>query len=229
MKILVSLSGGLDSCTVLGLVIEKVGKENVETISIDFGQKQIREIDCAKKIADYYDVKNKVFKLDLRQIGGSAQTDSNIKVPIDRGLHQMTIEIPKTWTPQRNTLFFTMLHAYAEVNGFDEVWIGVNQIDFSGYPDTRESFIKRLQEALNWGSKQFVEESKIIKLYAPLQFMNKSSIIKEGLKINVPYQLTQSCYNPIEEKSCGHCDSCILRINGFKEAGIKDPIEYEPY
>lgn len=226
MKILISLSGGLDSCTVLGMAIAKAGKENVETVSVNFGQKQIREIECAKTIADYYGVKNTVFKLDLRQIGGSAQTDDSIEVPKDRGLHKMTIEIPKTWTPQRNTLFFTMLHAFAEVHNFDEVWVGVNQIDFSGYPDTRESFIKRLQEALNWGSKAFTENGKEIKIIAPLQHMNKSAIIKEGIKLNVPYNLTQSCYEPVENKSCGHCDSCILRLNGFKEAGIQDPIEY---
>ncbi|MBU0924154.1 7-cyano-7-deazaguanine synthase QueC [bacterium] len=225
-KILVLNSGGLDSTTCLGIAINEVSKENVKTISFDFGQQQIKELDCAKEIAKYYGVENKILKIDLTQIGGSAQTDKNIEVPKSRGLHEMTIEIPVTWTPQRNTIFLTLAHAYAEVNKFNKIFIGANQIDFSGYPDCRDSFFKSLQETLNRGSKIFNEEGKIIKIFAPLQFMNKAAIIKEGIKLNIPYELTWSCYDG-KEKSCGQCDSCKLRLNGFKEAGVKDPLEYE--
>lgn len=225
MKILVLNSGGLDSTTVVGMALEKETRYNVKTLSFNYGQRHLKEMQSAMKVAEHYNIARTVLNIDLQQIGGSSLTD-DIEVPEDRGLHQMTIEIPNTWVPQRNTLFLTMAHAFAEVHGFDEIWIGANQIDFSGYPDCRESFFKSLQETLNRGSKLWNEQGKEIKIVAPLQFLNKAAIIKEGVRLEIPYHLTWSCYEG-KEKACGKCDSCKLRLNGFKEAGSVDPILYE--
>ena len=226
MRILVLNSGGLDSTTVVGIAIEKAGKENVETMSFQYGQRHLKELHCALDIANDYGIINHMMAINLNQIGGSSLTDNTISIPKERGLHEMTIEIPNTWVPQRNTLFLTWAHAFAEVNGFDEIWIGANQIDFSGYCDCRESFFKSLQETLNRGSRLWNERQKEIKIVAPLQFMNKASIIRLGINLNVPYNLTWSCYQG-GEKACGKCDSCKLRLNGFKEASQRDPIQYE--
>lgn len=219
-KAVVLLSGGLDSATCLADAIS----EKVEPIalSFDYGQKNKVELEHAKAIAEYYGVEHKIFKIDLSQIGGSALTDNNIDVPNkDPGS-----EIPVTWVPQRNSIFLSIAFAYAEVIGANFVTIGVNNIDYSGYPDCRPEFIKMAEIALNFGSKRSVEENDPIILVTPLIGMSKAEIVKIAEKLEAPIHLTRSCYNT-EEESCGTCEACKIRLKAFKEAGIEDPIKYK--
>ena len=225
MKSVVLLSGGLDSTTTLALA-QKRGFE-LFCLTFDYGQRHRIELDRAREIAKHFGaVDHQIIKIDLRQFGGSALTDS-IDVPIGRDQQEMTREIPVTYVPARNTIFLSFCLAYAEVKEANDIFIGVNAVDYSGYPDCRPEFIKAFEILANLATKAGVEEKKSIKIHTPLIKLTKAEIIQKGLELGVNYSMTHSCYDPAEAGlSCGACDSCQLRLKGFQEAGIKDPIKY---
>lgn len=191
-------------------------------ITFDYGQRHRRELECAQQVARHYGVtKHPIIPVDfLRQIGGSALTDEEISVPQSGLFH----EIPVTYVPWRNLLFLSMAASYAEVLGAEAIYIGVNALDYSGYPDCRPEFIEGVQHVLRIGTKAGVE-GHAIQIETPLLHWTKSQIIRRGTELQVPYELTTSCYLG-EELACGECDSCRLRLKGFAEAGREDPIPY---
>lgn len=195
---------------------------DVSAISFDYGQRHNRELESSRRISEYYKVPHKIIKVDLRQIGGSALT-SDEAVP-SRELEEIKEEIPVTYVPSRNTIFLSIAMAYAETINANQLFIGANAVDYSGYPDCRPEYFNSLQNTLALGTKIGLEEGVVINV--PLQYLTKSEIIKLGTRLGVPYDLTTSCYRG-GAKACGECDSCLLRLKGFHEAGIQDPIEYE--
>ena len=217
-RAIVLLSGGLDSTTVLAYALDK--GYDVITLSFDYRQRHKKELENGKRIAEYYNVKRKVFKIDLTQIGGSALTDESIQVP-KRKLEEI-VNIPSTFVPSRNMIFLSIASSYAYVNKIDNIFIGVNAIDYSGYPDCRPEFIKSMQDSIN---KALLRD---IKIHTPLIDLSKKEIVELGIKLKAPLHLTHSCYEG-REKACGMCDSCQLRLKGFMEAGIPDPVKYERY
>ncbi len=223
MKAVVLLSGGLDSSTTLAIAVEDC--DEVHALSFDYGQRHSRELDSAIAIAKHYGVPHKILKIDLRSIGGSALTD-NIDVP-ERSLEEIEEGIPITYVPARNTILLSYALSYAEVIDADCIYIGVNALDYSGYPDCRPEYIEAFEKVANLGTKRGVEGKKI-KIVAPLMHLTKAEIIKRGMELGVPYELTWSCYRG-GERACGRCDSCLLRLKGFMEAGYEDPLDYETY
>jgi 7-cyano-7-deazaguanine synthase len=226
-KAIVLLSGGLDSTTTLAIAKNK--GFDVYTISFDYGQRHKIELKLAKKIAKKYLVKeHKIAKIDLRIFGGSALT-SKISVPKDQKISQN--KIPITYVPARNTIFLSYALAYAEVIGAFDIFIGVNAIDYSGYPDCRPDFIKTFTKLAKLATAAGVENKGNFKIHTPLIKMSKKEIIQLGIKNGVDYSLTHSCYDPIVTGkkiiSCGKCDSCKLRLEGFNAANLKDKINYE--
>jgi len=224
MEYIVLLSGGLDSSTVLGIVRNNNPPENVHALTIDYNQRHKKELESAKKIAEFYDVDHKIMKLDLRAFGGSALT-SNIDVPTDRTLDQMGSDIPITYVPGRNTIFISLALAYAEALDADVVALGVNALDYSGYPDCRPEYIQKFKELAKLSNKRGVEGNPI-KIITPIIDMSKKDIVEVGTYLGVPYEYTWSCYNG-GEKACGKCDSCLLRLEGFQKNGLRDPISYQ--
>ena len=224
-KAIVLCSGGVDSST--ALAIAKAEGYELYALSFDYGQRHILEIEKAKEVANCFGVKDhRIMKVDLRQIGGSALT-SDIQVPKDRSEDQISQEIPVTYVPARNTIFLSFALAWAEVIGAEAIFIGVNVLDYSGYPDCRPEYIHAFERLAHLGTKAGVEKKLRLEIKTPLIQMTKAQIIREGQKIGVPFHLTHSCYDPTSErKACGRCDSCILRKKGFEEAGLKDPIPY---
>lgn len=223
-KAVVLISGGLDSAVTLAKAKEE-GYE-VYPLSFDYGQRHDKELESAKEIAKWYSAKeHKILKIDLVQIGGSALTDKNIPVPEKRKVEEMGKDIPITYVPARNTVLLAFAIGYAEVVNAEAVFIGANALDYSGYPDCRPEYFEAIQKVAELGTRKGVE-GKPIQIKAPLIKMTKAEIVKEGARLNVPFHLTWSCYKG-GEKACGKCDSCILRLKGFKEAGLEDPIEYE--
>ena len=222
----VLLSGGLDSATTLGIAAAE--GFTVYALSFDYGQRHQREIEAAAALAKHYRVQRHVTqKIDLRAFGGSALTD-NIAVPKD---HLGDAGIPITYVPARNTIFLSFALGFAETSHAFDIFLGVNAVDYSGYPDCRPEFIEAFERVANLGTKAGVEAvasgGKAFKVHAPLIHSTKAQIIRKGLELGVPYQLTHSCYDPTPDgKSCGHCDSCLLRLVGFREAGAHDPIAY---
>jgi 7-cyano-7-deazaguanine synthase len=226
---IILLSGGLDSATTLALAVDS--GFTPYALSFDYGQRHRHELLAAQKLAHHYNVARHVtMKIDLRAFGHSALTD-DIPVPKDH-LAKGTDEsqIPVTYVPARNTVFLSFALAYAETTNAFDIFLGVNAIDYSGYPDCRPAFIAAFQNLANLATKSAVESAAhSVQIHAPLIHMSKAEIIQAGLKLNVPYHLTHSCYDPTSDgKSCGHCDSCLLRLAGFKEAGATDPISYTP-
>jgi len=218
------LSGGVDSA-VASAIAKDHGYE-IYAITFDYGQRHKKEIECAKKLAEFFRVReHKIFRIDLNEIGNSALT-SNKKIP-ERRIEEIknSRQIPETYVPARNTIMLSFALAYAEVKGADAIFIGANCIDYSGYPDCRPEYFKKFQEMADLATKRGVEGRKI-RIETPVIEMNKADIIKKGFELGVPFQYTWSCYRG-GEKACGKCDSCVLRLNGFKEAGFRDPIEYE--
>lgn len=220
-KAVVLLSGGLDSSTCA--VIAKDEGFEIYAISFDYGQRHKFELDSADKIARFVGVKDHmIINSDLSRIGGSALTD-DIDVP---DFKEGSKEIPVTYVPSRNILFLSYAVSYAEVIGASEIFIGVNAIDYSGYPDCRPEFIEAYEKAVNLGTKVGVE-GEGIKIRTPLLNLTKAEIVKKGTDLGLDYKFTHSCYNPDEKgKACGKCDSCVLRRNGFESAGIEDPTIY---
>lgn len=221
-KIVVLLSGGLDSSVTLSVVKKKYS--NVYCISFNYTQKHSRELALAKYQAQTQKVKNhKIINLDF--FGGSALTD-NIPVPKNKYFESIPKSIPLTYVPGRNLIFLSYAVGYAESISSNSIFIGVNAIDYSGYPDCRPKFIESFEKTCNLATKDGIEGKKI-KIHTPLISMSKKEIILLGKKNNVNFQKTLSCYNPIGEKSCKECDACLIRIKGFYEANLKDPINYK--
>jgi 7-cyano-7-deazaguanine synthase len=218
------LSGGLDSTTCVAIAKDQ-GFE-LYGLTINYGQKHIFELESAKSIASYFDIKNHtIIDINLAQFGGSALT-SSMNVPKNRNISDMN-DIPVTYVPARNTVFLSIALAKAEtVNAFD-IFIGVNALDYSGYPDCRPAFISQFEKLANLATKDAVEKRGKYKIHTPLINLTKSKIIKKGLDLNVDYSMTSSCYDPTDKGyPCGLCDACQLRLKGFKEAGLKDPLVY---
>ncbi len=221
-KAVVLTSGGLDSTTVLAIAKSKGFK--LYALTFDYGQRHKKELLSAKKAARYFDAaKHKIIKIDLRCFGGSALT-GDMKVPRNRNLKSK--KIPSTYVPARNTIFLSYALAWAEVLKSHDIFIGVNAIDYSGYPDCRADYINAYQKMADLATREAVE-GRSIKIHTPLINLSKAEIIKRGIQLKVNYSITHSCYNSAKDGlACGKCDSCILRKNGFQEAGIKDPTNY---
>ena len=221
-KAIVLLSGGLDSTTVLA--IAKAHDFECYALSFDYGQKQRSELESAKTIAKQSKVvEHRIMKISLADIGGSALTDEKIDVP----KYSESNEIPVTYVPARNTIFLSFALAWAEVIDCQKIYIGVNALDYSGYPDCRPEFIKAFEDMANLATKQSVEGEKI-EIKTPLISMTKAEIIQKGLSLGVDYSQTISCYLANSNgEACGECDACVLRINGFNNANIKDPTFYQ--
>jgi 7-cyano-7-deazaguanine synthase len=217
----VLLSGGLDSATVLALALRD-GRE-VSAVSFDYGQRHRVELEAAARIASSLGVARHVtVPLDLRAFGGSALT-GDIDVPKDALGRDA---VPVTYVPARNTVFLALALAYAEARGAEEIWIGVNAVDFSGYPDCRPEFLEAFRQVIRTGTRSGVDRREP-RLVAPLLEMSKGEIIRTGSALGVDYSLTLSCYDPDGEgRACGHCDSCLLRKEGFAAAGVADPTWY---
>ncbi len=220
-KAVVLLSGGLDSATVLACAVKK-GFE-CYAISFNYGQRHRIELKAAERICRHFHAAHHfVMKIDLMKWGGSALTSAKIKVP-KSGLHK---GIPVTYVPARNTIFLSLAVAWAETIGARDIFIGVNSLDYSGYPDCRPQFIKAFAKCATLGTRA-ADEGWKFKFHAPLQHLTKAEIIKLGSRLGVDYSITHSCYDPDHKgRACGKCDSCRLRRKGFKDAGIKDPTLY---
>ncbi|MGA7614544.1 MAG: 7-cyano-7-deazaguanine synthase QueC [Thermoanaerobaculia bacterium] len=218
----VLVSGGLDSATVLA--IAKSEGRRIHALSFDYGQRHRIELEACRRVCERSGVdEHRIVVVDFRPFGGSALTDS-IDVPRDA---LGDAGIPVTYVPARNTVFLAMALAFAEPRGAAEIWIGVNALDYSGYPDCRPEFIDAFQEVIFTGTKSGVERREP-RLVAPLLRMTKKEIIETGLRLGVDYSITHSCYDPDEGGlACGHCDSCLLRKKGFEEAGVADPTRYQ--
>jgi 7-cyano-7-deazaguanine synthase len=219
------LSGGLDSA--VALAIARYHGYDIFALSLSYKQRHIKELLCAKKLVRFLKAKeHKILDLDLTVFGGSALT-SRIAVPTGKTIAQIkkSTEIPTTYVPARNTIFLSLALAYAEVVNADAIFLGVNAVDYSHYPDCRPEFIKKFQELAAIATKRGVDGKKI-KIFAPLLKMSKAEIIKKGHELKVPFEFTWSCYQG-KPKACGKCESCVLRLNGFKNAYLKDPIKYE--
>ncbi len=224
-KAIVLLSGGLDSATVLAIALEQ--GYQCFALSIDYGQRHNAELEAARRVARAYpSVEHKILALDLRAFGGSALTDTDIDVP-DAG--ESAEAIPVTYVPARNTVFLALALAWAEALQATELFIGVNAVDYSGYPDCRPEFIESFEKTANLGTKAGVQaqDGPALRLRAPLVSMSKAEIIKKGSELGVDYSLTVSCYQAdTSGAACGRCDSCHLRRQGFIAAGIADPTIY---
>jgi 7-cyano-7-deazaguanine synthase len=225
-KAVVLLSGGLDSTTVLAIA-RKSGYE-CYCLSFQYGQRQQVELAKAKANAVQLGAANHlILNIDLDKIGGSALT-AKIEVPKDRSIEEMDGAIPRTYVPGRNTIFLAYGMAWAEVIGADHVFIGVNALDYSGYPDCRPEYLKAFENLANLATRASIEEKRSLAVQAPLLHMTKAEIIKKGLELGVDYATTHSCYDPDQEGiACGGCDACILRLKGFAEAGEVDPLPYK--
>ena len=225
-KAVVLLSGGLDSATTIHLAKSK-GFE-IYALSFNYGQRRLHELECAKEIAKKVGVSQHKFPvIDLNTFGKSALTNTEIQIPKDRGLDQIGLGIPTTYVPARNTIFLSFALAYAEVVGALNIFIGVNTLDYSGYPDCRPEFIKAFQKMAALATKISVEQHKSVVINTPLISLTKTQIIKLGIELGVDYKQTSSCYDPSDQgKACARCDACILRIKGFQENGTEDPKEY---
>jgi len=220
-KAVILLSGGLDSATTLA--IAKSEGYECYALSVNYHQRHIAELEAAKKIATHFNVKDhKTVELDLSWVLTSALTNPDLKVPTELSAH-----IPITYVPARNTLMLTLALGWAEVIGAHDIFIGVNAVDYSGYPDCRPEYIAQFQNMANLATKSAVE-GKNIQLHTPLIDLSKEAIIAKGLHLGVDYSVTVSCYQADKDGlACGVCDSCRLRQNGFKAAGVVDPTHYQ--
>ena len=223
-KAVILLSGGLDSTTCMAVAKEQ-GYE-LYPISFDYHQRHSIELEGAKKVADFYKVKKHlIIETNMEQIGGSALTDSHIQVPDGEIVHEDT-DIPVTYVQARNLTFLSYALGYAEGIGADHIFIGVNAVDYSGYPDCRPEFIQKFQALADYATKAGAADSRHIRIETPLQDLTKKEIVQLASRLGAPLQFTHSCYKG-GTKACGVCDSCKLRLKGFAEAGVKDPVEYE--
>ena len=223
MKAVVLLSGGLDSTTCLALA-KKQGFTPV-CLAISYGQRHSIELERARTVATSMGVTDfRIVSLSLREIGGSALT-ADIDVPKDRAEKTMAGEIPATYVPARNTVFLALALGLAEVVGATDIFIGVNAVDYSGYPDCRPEFIRAFEALAQLATKAGVQGARFT-IHAPLSGMTKADIIRAGIEVGVDYSATHSCYDPVGDLACGRCDSCQLRRKGFADAGVNDPTRY---
>ena len=220
-RAVILLSGGLDSTTVLAIARSE-GLE-CHCLTVDYGQRHRVELDAARRVADTLGaISHRIISLDLRAIGGSALTD-DIEVPKDQD--QESCEVPVTYVPARNTVLLSLLLGLAEVVEADQLFIGANTVDYSGYPDCRPAFLEAFEKLASLATVAGAEHGVRFRVRAPLLELSKAEIIRRGLSLGVDYGLTWSCYDPTPDGlPCGHCDSCILRVRGFQEVGIKDPV-----
>ncbi len=224
-KAVVLLSGGLDSATVLAMAAA-AGYETY-ALSFAYGQRHSWELECARKVAaSLHAREHRIAQIDLRVFGGSALT-ADIDVPKGRSLNEMSGHIPITYVPARNTIFLSFALAWAEVLGSSDIFIGVNALDYSGYPDCRPEFIHAFEKLANLATKAGVEGHQQLKVHTPLISLTKGEIIRKGIELGVDYSLTSSCYDPSPSgQPCGACDSCLLRQKGFRENALADPLRY---
>ena len=225
-RAVVLLSGGLDSATALAIA----GDEGFEVYALTFryGQRHEAEIDAARRIASRAGVTRHVIaEIDLRAFGGSALT-ADIPVPKGRAAHEMAAAIPITYVPARNTIFLSYALAWAEVLGANDIVIGVNALDYSGYPDCRPEYIEAFQRMARLATKAGVEGRQSLTIHTPLISLTKAQIIQRGTALGVDYSLTRTCYDPSPAgDACGECDACVLRLKGFAESGLSDPAPYQ--
>jgi 7-cyano-7-deazaguanine synthase len=224
-KAVVLSSGGIDSTT--AMAIARSEEYEIYSLSFYYGQRHAVELDASNKVANALGAREHfVINIDLGKIGGSALT-ADIGVPKDRTEGEIAREIPVTYVPARNTIFLSYALAWAEVLRASNIFIGVNAVDYSGYPDCRPAYIEAFEKMANLAIKASVEGEMRIRIQTPLIHMTKAEIIKKGVQLGVDYSMTHSCYDPGPTgKSCGRCDSCLLRKKGFREAGFPDPTEY---
>ncbi|MFF8603938.1 7-cyano-7-deazaguanine synthase QueC [Streptomyces sp. NPDC015232] len=228
---IVLLSGGLDSTTVLA--IAKDQGYTPYALSFRYGQRHSVELEAAKRVAAAQGVARHVIAdIDLRVFGGSALT-SDIEVPKHESLDAADDKgtdsgVPITYVPARNTIFLSFALAFAETVGASDIFTGVTAVDYSGYPDCRPEYMEAYEQMANLATRAGVEGTQKLKLHSPLISMSKADIVREGLRLGVDYSLTSSCYDPDEQgRACGHCETCLLRLKGFAEAGVTDPVQYQ--
>ena len=223
-RCVVLLSGGLDSTTVLAMA--RAQGFEAHALSFDYGQRHRHELRAAAAVAARFGVaRHVVARIDLREFGGSALTDDAIDVPKDRAADAMSHGIPVTYVPARNTVFLSFALAWAETLSAADIFIGVNALDYSGYPDCRPEYIAAYEAMANLATRAGVEGRQRLKIHTPLIDMTKAQIIRAGIALGVDYALTSSCYDPAQDgRPCGRCDSCVLRAKGFAEAGLDDPL-----
>jgi 7-cyano-7-deazaguanine synthase len=224
-KAVVLLSGGLDSAT--ALAVARAEGYALFAVSFRYGQRHSIELESAARVARATGVeRHLILNIDLGRVGGSALTD-DIEIPKQRSDEDISSGIPATYVPARNTVFLALALAWAEELGAEDIFIGVNALDYSGYPDCRPEYIEAFERMANLATKAGVEGRMRVRIRAPLIAMTKAEIIKTGLRLGVDYSLTHSCYDPTEGGlACGRCDSCLLRLKGFSQAGAKDPLAY---
>ncbi len=224
-KAVVLVSGGLDSATVLAMATEQ--GYACHCLAFDYGQRHCSELDAARRVGQVLKAQeHKLVKLDLRTIGGSALTDDSIAVP-DAGSSMLASDIPVTYVPARNTVFLSIALGWAEVLGANDIFIGVNAVDYSGYPDCRPEYIAAFEVMANLATRASVD-GQPLNIHTPLISMTKADIIKRGQALGVDYSLTVSCYQAtVAGLACGHCDSCVIRQQGFLAAGVPDPTRYK--
>jgi len=223
-RAVVLLSGGLDSTTCLAVAL----REGLEAhcLSVDYGQRHRGELASARRIARTLGAADhRIVKVDLSAFGGSALTDPAIAVPKGRSLARMARDIPVTYVPARNTVLLALALAHAETIGAEEVFVGVNAIDYSGYPDCRPAFLRAFERVARVATRAGVS-GKPLRIRAPLLRLSKAGIIRLGRSLGVPFRLTQSCYDPVGSRACGRCDACVLRRKGFAQAGVPDETLY---
>lgn len=223
-RAVVLLSGGLDSTTCLAVAL----RDGFAThcLSVDYGQRHRGELARARRIARALGAEDhRVVRVDLSAFGGSALTDPTIAVPKGRSAARMAREIPVTYVPARNTVMLALALAHAETLGAEDVFLGVNAIDYSGYPDCRPAFLRAFERLARVATKAGVS-GRPLRIHAPLLRLSKAGIVRLGTRLGVPYGLTQSCYDPVRGLACGRCDACVLRRKGFEEAGVADPTRY---
>lgn len=222
---IVLLSGGLDSATTLAIALD-TGFE-VCAITFRYGQRHAVEVEAARRVAERSCVrKHVIVDIDLRSFGGSALTDE-IAVPKNRSHEQMSVGVPVTYVPARNTIFFSFALAFAETVGAFDVFAGMNALDNAGYPDCRPEYIAAYESMANLATRFTTEGRRKLRIHTPLITLSKAGIVAKGLSLGVDYSLTSSCYDPSPVgEACGRCDACILRLDGFKQNGVADPIKY---
>lgn len=227
LRAVVLLSGGLDSTTTLA--IAKAQGFAIHALTFQYGQRHEAELLAAQRVAAALGVdQHIVVQIDLRLFGGSALTSATIDVPKDRSMDHMSEGIPVTYVPARNTIFLSFALAWAEVLGVQDIFIGVNALDYSGYPDCRPEFIEAYERMANLATRAGVEGKQRLKIHAPLIRLTKAEIVARGRELGVDYAMTVTCYDPGPGgEACGHCDACLLRLKGFRENGLEDPAPYK--
>jgi 7-cyano-7-deazaguanine synthase len=224
---IVLLSGGLDSTTVLAIAKDQGFEPSA--LSFAYGQRHGVELSSARVVAAAMDARrHEVLRVGLEVFGGSSLTDWAMEVPVGRSQDDIGDGVPSTYVPARNTVFLACALSFAEAVGAEDIFIGVNALDYSGYPDCRPEFIAAFEDLANVATAAAVEGRQRIKVHAPLMHMTKADIVREGTRLGVDYAMTVSCYQADERGSCGECDSCTLRLRGFADAGLSDPAPYWP-